>query len=107
MTALASPSLPDTRSRGAGHLVAPLVTFVLAVAGLYALWRVAIRTSVGQRVDTAAMHGADVDHSRIVEILDRTLNGTTGVSLVLVCLFAAAFGVLRRRADLAIGAAVL
>ncbi|MEV4348489.1 phosphatase PAP2 family protein [Actinoplanes sp. NPDC049596] len=111
MTALASPSLPDTdpepRPRGAGHLVAPLVVFVLSVAGLYALWRVALRTTVGQRVDTAAMNGADVHHTRVVEVLDRTLNGTSLASLVLVCLFAAIFGVLRRRADLAIGAALL
>ncbi|MFG1995389.1 phosphatase PAP2 family protein [Actinoplanes sp. NPDC048988] len=107
MTALASPSLPDTPTRGAGHLVAPLATFVLSVAALYAVWRVAIRTSPGQRADTAAMDGADVGHPRVVEVLDRTLNGTTLATLVLVCLFAAVFGVLRKRADLAIGAALM
>ncbi|GAA0477031.1 hypothetical protein Ade02nite_95500 [Paractinoplanes deccanensis] len=109
MTALASPASPDTHphTRGAGHLVAPIATLVLAVAALWALWRAALHTSLGQRVDTAAMHGADVGHPHVVEVLDRTLNGTTLVSLVLVCLFAAAFGILRRRADLAVGAALL
>jgi membrane-associated phospholipid phosphatase len=107
MTALASPSVPiDSRPRGAGHLVAPAVTAVLAVLALGALYRLAIRTSTGQRVDTAGLNGADVGHARVVEVLDRTLNGTTLASLVLVCLFAAAFGVLRRRADLAVAAAV-
>src|SRR6185312_1984645 len=51
--------------------------------------------------------GGDVHHPRVVEVLSRTLNGTTLASLVLVCLAAAAVGVLRKRVDLAVGAALL
>jgi PAP2 superfamily len=39
--------------------------------------------------------------------MSRTLNGTTLASLVLVCVAAAAIGVLRRRLDVAVGAALL
>ena len=53
------------------------------------------------------MRGGDVDHPRVVEVLSRTLNGTTLVSLVLVCLAAAAVGMLRKRLDLALGAGLL
>jgi len=53
------------------------------------------------------MRGADVHHPRVVEILNRTLNGTTLVSLVLVCVAAATLGVLRKRLDLAVGAALM
>ena len=108
MTALASPEPATTaRPRGAGHLLAPIAIALLAAAGVAALHRLGVRTITGQVVDTAAMRGADVDHPRVVEVLDRTLDGTTLVSLVLVCLFAAAFGVLRKRADLALGAGLL
>ena len=108
MTALASPEPATTaRPRGAGHLLAPFAIALLAAAAVAAVHRLGIRSTTGQVVDTAAMRGADVDHPRIVEVLDRTLNGTTLVSLVLVCVFAAAFGVLRRRADLALGAGLL
>jgi membrane-associated phospholipid phosphatase len=58
-------------------------------------------------VDTAALHGADVGHARAVEIMNRALNGTTPASLILVCLAAAAIGVVRRCIDLAVGAGLL
>ena len=108
MTVLASPERPaTTRPRGARHLLAPLAVALLATAGAYALYRLFVRTTLGQQVDTGAMRGADVHHPRVVEVLDRTLNGTSLASLVLVCLFAAVFGVLRRRLDLAVGATLL
>jgi membrane-associated phospholipid phosphatase len=109
MTALATPEQPVTAapSRGAGYLLAPLAFALLAAAGVLAVHRVALRTSLGQLVDTAAMRGSDVQHPKVVEVLSRTLNGTTGVSLVLVCLAAAAIGVLRKRIDLAVGAGLL
>ena len=54
------------------------------------------------------MRGADVEPPRgSCEILSRALNGTTLVSLVLVCLAAAAIGMVRRRIDLAVGAGLL
>ncbi|MBL7258396.1 phosphatase PAP2 family protein [Paractinoplanes lichenicola] len=107
-TVLASPQqAAPTRPRGARHLLAPIAIALLAAVAAGALYQVFVRTTLGQRVDTIAMRGADVHHPRVVEVLDRTLNGTSLASLVLVCLFAAVFGVLRRRLDLALGAALL
>jgi membrane-associated phospholipid phosphatase len=90
-----------------GHVLLPLFVAALAAAGVAAIYRVFIRTITGQAVDTGALNGADVNHAKVVEVLSRTLNGTTGVSLVLVCLAAAAVGVIRRRLDLAVAAGVL
>jgi membrane-associated phospholipid phosphatase len=88
-------------------LFAPLAVGLTAATATAATYLVFVRTSLGQLVDTAAMRGGDVRHPRVVEILSRTLNGTTLVSLVLVCLAAAAVGVLRKRLDLALGAGLL
>jgi membrane-associated phospholipid phosphatase len=109
MTALASrPQTSDPLpARGAGHALAPLGVAILAAAAALATYYVFIRTALGQTVDTAAMRGGDVSHPRVVEILSRTLNGTSLASLVLVCLAAAAVGMLRKRLDLAIGAGLL
>ncbi|MBM2621424.1 phosphatase PAP2 family protein [Actinoplanes sp. LDG1-06] len=109
MTVLASPEQPTTvaRPRGARHLLAPIAIALLAAVAAGALYQVFVRTTLGQRVDTTAMRGGDVSHPRVVEVLDRTLNGTSLASLVLVCLFAAVVGVLRKRIDLALGAAML
>jgi hypothetical protein len=109
MTALASrPPVPDAPvRRNAGHVLVPLLVSVLATAGVVAIYKVFIRTITGQAVDTGALNGADVSHERVVEILSRTLNGTTLASLVLACLAAAAIGIVRRRFDVAVAAAVL
>jgi membrane-associated phospholipid phosphatase len=108
MTALASRTPAGTTpTRGFGHVVVPLFVAALAAAGVAVTYRVFIRTITGQAIDTGALNGADVHHAKIVEVLSRTLNGTTGVSLVLVCLAAAATGVIRRRVDLAIAAGAL
>jgi membrane-associated phospholipid phosphatase len=107
MTALAPRPVSAPPSRGAWYLCAPLFVAVLAAAGVAASYRVFIGTGLGQSVDTSALHGAEVHHARAVEIMSRALNGTSLVSLVLVCLAAAAIGVVRRRIDLAVGAAVL
>ena len=109
MTAVASrkPATAGPPARGGGRLLAPLAVAVLCAAGVLACYRVFVRTSLGQLVDTAAMHGGDVRHPKVVEVLSRTLNGTTLVSLVLACVVAASIGVLRKRADLAVGAALL
>jgi membrane-associated phospholipid phosphatase len=108
MTALASDKpVSPVRARGAGYVLAPLAAVVLALGGAAALYRVFIRTSLGQVVDTASMRGGDVQHPKVVEVLSRTLNGTTLASVVLVCLVAAAVGVLRKRIDLAVGSALM
>jgi membrane-associated phospholipid phosphatase len=86
---------------------APAFVALLAAAGVYALYRVFVLTSLGQTVDTAALRGADVSHARAVEIMSRTLNGTSLVSLVLVCVAAAAIGMVRRRIGLAVAAALM
>ena len=109
MTALASrPSAAGTPARpSAGHVLAPMAVALLAAGAAVAVYRFFVGTSLGQHVDTAAMRGADVDHPKVVAVLDQALSGTTLVSLVLVCVAAAAIGVLRRRLDVAVGAALL
>lgn len=107
MTALAARSVAAPPSRGVWHVCAPAVVAVLAAVGVAAIYRVFVRSGLGQSVDTSALRGADVDHPRVVEVLSRTLDNTSLASLVLVCLAAAAIGVVRRRIDLAVGAAVL
>ena len=108
MTALASRKTATTAtSRGGGHVFAPLATAILAAGAVAALYQICVRTSLGQLVDTAAMRGGDVHHPRVVEVLSRTLNGTSLASLVLVCVAAATIGVLRRRTDLAVAAALM
>lgn len=108
MTVLASrEQAPAPTTSRYGLLVAPLATALLAAGAAFATYEVFIRTSLGQSVDTDAMRGAEVNHPRVIQVLDRTLNGTTLVSLVLVCVVAAAIGILRKRIDLAVGAALL
>jgi membrane-associated phospholipid phosphatase len=109
MTALASPEPATDAPVGGrpGLLFVPFAVALLAAAAVGAIYEAFVRTSLGQTVDTVAMRGADVHHPKVVQVLDRTLNGTTLVSLVLVCLAAAAIGVLRKRVDLALGATLL
>ena len=107
MTALASGPVSAPPARGFWHVAWPTVVAALAAAGVAVTYQVFVLRSLGQSVDTAALQGADVDHPRAVEIMDRALNGTTLVSLIGVCVAAAAIGMLRRRIDLAVGAAVL
>jgi membrane-associated phospholipid phosphatase len=107
MTALASRPVSAPQNRGAWYVCAPVFVALLAAAGVAAAYRVFIGTGLGQSVDTSALHGADVQHARAVEIMSRALNGTSLASLVLVCVAAAAIGMVRRRLDLAVGAAVL
>jgi membrane-associated phospholipid phosphatase len=98
---------PAVRRPGVGYLVVPLLISMLAGLGLLATYHVFVRTISGQWLDTAAMLGTEVHHARLEELLSRVLNATTLTSLVLVCVIAAAVGVVRKRADLAIAAAVL
>jgi membrane-associated phospholipid phosphatase len=109
MTALASPSGPVSAppSRGFWHLLWPALVALVSAAGVAATYQVFVLRSLGQSVDTAALQGADVGHPRAVEIMSRALDGTTLVSLVVACLAAALIGLVRRRLDLAVGAAVL
>jgi membrane-associated phospholipid phosphatase len=107
MTALADRPVTTPPSRGLWHVCAPAVLAVFAAAGVAAIYQVFVRSGLGQSVDTSALRGADVDHPRVVEVLSRTLDGTSLASLVLVCLAAAGIGLVRRRIDLAVGAAVL
>jgi membrane-associated phospholipid phosphatase len=108
MTAVAARSSATTAPpRSAWQVVMPVLVGLVAAAGVVACYRIFVGTSLGQAVDTAAMRGADVHHPRVVAVLNRALNGTTLASLVLVCLAAAAIGTIRRRVDLAVGAAFL
>jgi membrane-associated phospholipid phosphatase len=93
--------------RGALHVVTPLLAAVLAAAGVAAVYRVFVGSVLGQRIDTTALRNSGIGHPQAVEIMQRTLNGTSLVSLVLVCVAIALIGIVRRRADLAVAAAVL
>ena len=112
MTALASRSPestagPGKAGRGLWHAVGHALVALLAAAGVAGVYLACVRTPLGQTVDTLMMHGADVRHERVVQVLERALNGTTLVSLVLVCVAAAAIGIIRRRLDLALAAGLL
>jgi membrane-associated phospholipid phosphatase len=108
MTALA-PSPPATPAppRSGWQVAMPVVVSLLAAAGAVVTYLLFVRTTLGQVVDEAAMQGAHVHHARVIEVLSRTLDGTSLLSLGLVSLVAAAIGLARRRVDLAVGAGVL
>jgi membrane-associated phospholipid phosphatase len=89
------------------HTATPLLVTVLAAIGAAAVYYLFIRTPLGQAVDTAAMSGGDVDHPRVTEVLEKTLQYTHLTLLALVCVLAAVIGVVQRRLDLAVGAAFL
>jgi membrane-associated phospholipid phosphatase len=116
MTAVATRTKPAAprkttkrkpQHRSAFHVVTPLIAAVLAAAGVAAVHQIFVRSALGQEIDTTALRNSEVGHARAVEIMERTLNGTSLVSLVLVCVAIALIGVVRRRADLAIAAGVL
>jgi membrane-associated phospholipid phosphatase len=114
MTALASRpagstgNTPDDRpGRGFWHVVGHALVALLAAGAVAGVYLACVRTPLGQSVDTLMMRGADVEHERVVQVLDRALNGTTLASLVLVCVAAAAIGIIRRRVDLALAAGLL
>lgn len=105
-TANRSPR-PARERRSGVHVVTPLITAIVAAAGVAAVYRVFVLSALGQDVDTQALRNSDVGHERAVEIMDRALNGTSLASLVLVCVAIALIGIIRRRADLAVAAAVM
>ncbi|WP_430784300.1 phosphatase PAP2 family protein [Actinoplanes sp. G11-F43] len=114
MTAVASRPAPAEKAppekktpAGRWHTFTPLLVAALAAAGAYAVHRLFIGTPLGQTIDTEALRGGDFDHPQVTEVLGRTLDGTRLVVLAGVCLLAAAFGVLRRRLDLAVASGFL
>jgi membrane-associated phospholipid phosphatase len=108
VTALA-PRPPATTepARNAWQVAAPALVALAATVGVVAVYLIFVRTGLGQVVDEAAMQGAEVSHPRLIEILNRTLDGTSLLSLGVVCLVAASIGLVRKRVDLAVGAGVL
>lgn len=109
MTAVATrrARVRDTSATGGWHAISPLVTAVLAIGGAILVYRIFIRTGLGQTIDSAAMRGGDIHHPQVNEVLSRTLNATQFVILGIVCVIAAIVGILRKRVDLAIGSALL
>jgi membrane-associated phospholipid phosphatase len=97
----------DSSAAGAWHAISPLIIAVLAAGGALLVHRVFIRTGLGQTIDSAAMRGGDIHHAQVSEVLSRTLNATQLAELAVACLVAVGVGVLRRRLDLSIGAALL
>jgi membrane-associated phospholipid phosphatase len=97
-----------TRSRpGPVHLLAPFAVSVLAAVGTLATYHVFVRTISGQWLDTAAMLGTDIEHPRLADLLGRSLDATNMRTLLVICLFVAVIGLIRKRPDLAVAAAVL
>ncbi|MEV6350355.1 phosphatase PAP2 family protein [Actinoplanes sp. NPDC051851] len=93
-----------TSTRSSWHAITPLLVAILAAATAYAIWWIFIRTSLGQSIDSASMHGGDVHHPQITQVLSRALNATQLAALAVVCVLAAIVGALRRRFDLSAGA---
>lgn len=102
-----APRKKKPARRGALHLFTPVLAAVVAAAGVATIYRVFVLSALGQEIDTAALRNSEVGHERAVEIMQRALNGTSLASLVLVCVAIALIGIIRRRADLAVAAAVM
>jgi hypothetical protein len=110
MTAVATrrdPSPAATPGPTGWWLATPPLVGLLAAAAAVAVYAVFVRTTLGQVVDEAAMRGADVQHERLVSVLNSTLDGTSLLSIGVAAVLAAAIGLLRRRIDLAVAAGVL
>ncbi|MBO3742832.1 phosphatase PAP2 family protein [Actinoplanes flavus] len=107
MTAVASRPAPARTAGHTWHTLTPLLVAVTAAVGAFAVHRLFVGTGLGQAVDTAALLGGDFHHPRVSDVLTRTLDATRLAVLAVVCLAAAAFGVLRRRLDLAVASAFL
>ncbi|MDI6101153.1 phosphatase PAP2 family protein [Actinoplanes sp. NEAU-A12] len=105
MTAVESRTVTTRTPAGSvWHTITPLLLAALAVAGTFAVHRLFVGTALGQSVDTEALRGGDFDHPRVSAVLTRTLDATRFAALAIVCVFAAIFGVVRRRLDLAVAA---
>ncbi|MBW6435574.1 phosphatase PAP2 family protein [Actinoplanes hulinensis] len=108
MTAVAPRPVPAaTTGRTLHHTLTPLLVAVAAAVGAVGVHRLFVGTGLGQAVDTAALLGGDFHHPRVGDVLTRTLDATRLAVLAVVCLAAAAFGVLRRRLDLVLASAFL
>jgi membrane-associated phospholipid phosphatase len=107
MTALASRPATPPRTRGAGHLITPVLTAVASTLAVVATYRLFVLSSLGQSIDTQALRNSEVGHERATDFMERTLNGTSLASLVLVCLAVGLIGLIRRRLDLAVAAGVM
>ncbi|HET9519141.1 MAG TPA: phosphatase PAP2 family protein [Actinoplanes sp.] len=109
MTAVVTPTAPANPppAQVRWRVAVPVVVALLAAAGALGSHLLFVRTWVGQAVDEAAMRGAEVRHPQLIEVLHRTLDGTSLVSLGIASLIAATIALMRRRLDLAVGAGVL
>ena len=108
MTVLAPrPQVTPAPPRSGWQVVVPVLVALLAAAAAASVYLVFVRTTLGQVIDEAAMQGAEVSHPRVTELLDRTLDGTSLLSLAVVSVIAAGIGLVRRRVDLAVAAGVL
>lgn len=84
-----------------------VLTAVLAGAGVWFTWRVFVATAEGQRVDQAAMDGAQFGRTRLWQIAEPVLEVVSIPALGLVLVAAMTLAVLRRRWMLALQIAVL
>lgn len=88
-------------------LVLGAATAVLALAAVWLTWRVFVTTVVGQRVDQAAMDGAQFGRTRLWQIAEPVLEIVSVPALGVVLVATMSLAVLRRRWMLALQIAVL
>ena len=84
-----------------------LATTVLSLAGVWLVWKVFVTTAEGQRVDQAAMDGAQFGRTRLWQIAEPVLEIVSVPALAIVVVAAMSIAVLRRRWMLALQIAVL
>src|SRR5690606_1158915 len=84
-----------------------LATTVLSLAGVWLVWKVFVTTAEGQRVDQAAMDGAQFGRTRLWQIAEPVLEIVSVPALAIVVVAAMSIAVLRRRWMLALQIAAL
>ncbi len=84
-----------------------VLTAVVGFAAVWLTWRIFVTTAEGQRVDQAAMDGAQFGRTRLWQIAEPILEVVSIPALAVVVLAAMTMAVLRRRWMLALQIAVL
>lgn len=83
------------------------VLTAVAFAGFWLTYAAFVLTAPGQRIENAALRGADQEDAALVLESDAALNAITVSSLGAVSLFVVLIALVRKRVDLAVAAAVV
>jgi membrane-associated phospholipid phosphatase len=84
-----------------------LVLASVEVAGLVAVWLFFVRSEHGQLLDTVALAGNRIGHTRVQSAVDTVLNTMSVLSLVIATAVIGFIGLIRRRVAVAFGAMLL